>query len=97
VFDERVSVGHDLKPGHLELCRSCRDPITAEDKLSPLYEDGVTCPACHGSKTEAQLAGFRQRQKQIALAKQRNQRHIGVRREPKVKPQIDAKASGEKR
>ncbi len=99
VFDERVSVGHDLKPGHLELCRSCRDPITAEDKLSPLYEDGVTCPACHGSKTEAQLAGFRQRQKQIALAKQRNQRHIGVRREPKlkveVKPPLDAKAGGD--
>lgn len=96
VFDERVSVGHDLKPGHLELCRSCRNPITAEDKLSPLYEDGVTCPACQGSKTEAQLAGFRQRQKQIALAKQRNQRHIGVRREPKVKPQLQAKPDGEK-
>ena len=96
VFDERVSVGHDLKPGHLELCRSCRDPITAQDKLSPLYEDGVTCPACHGSKTDAQLAGFRQRQKQIALAKQRNQRHIGVRREPKVKSLVDEKATGKK-
>jgi UPF0176 protein len=27
VFDERVSVGHGLKPGLHELCRACREPL----------------------------------------------------------------------
>ncbi|MES2980243.1 MAG: rhodanese-related sulfurtransferase [Pseudomonadota bacterium] len=80
VFDERVSVGHDLKPGHLELCRSCRDPLTDEDKQSPLYVKGVSCPACYEKTTEAQKQSFRERERQIALAVARNERHIGVPR-----------------
>ena len=51
VFDERVSVGHGLAPGHFELCRSCRHPLSSLDKQSPLYEDGVSCPRCHDSLT----------------------------------------------
>jgi UPF0176 protein len=80
VFDERVSVNHDLQPGHFSLCRSCRDPVSAEDKLSPLYVEGVSCPGCHDKTTEAQKEGFRERQRQIAFAQQRNERHIGVKR-----------------
>ena len=80
VFDERVSVGHGLKPGHFELCRSCRDPISAADKLSPLYLAGVSCPGCHDKKTAAQKQGFIERQRQIALAKSRHETHIGTQR-----------------
>jgi UPF0176 protein len=80
VFDERVSVGHDLKPGHFDLCRSCRDPVSAEDKRSPLYVAGVSCPSCHDKTSEAQKEGFRERQRQIAFSQQRNERHIGVKR-----------------
>ena len=86
VFDERVSVTHDLQPGHYALCRSCRDPVSAKDKLSPLYVEGVSCPGCHDKTTEAQKEGFRERQRQIAFAQQRNERHIGIKRGLAAKP-----------
>jgi len=79
VFDERVSVGHGLEPGEYELCRACRLPLSLEDKASALFEEGVSCPHCHGTHTEAQLQRFRERQKQVELARQRHQRHIGAR------------------
>lgn len=84
VFDERVSVGHDLKPGHFQLCRSCRHPLSEEDKQSPLFEDGVSCPRCHDSLTPEQRRKFSERQRQMALARARGERHIGVPRGRKV-------------
>jgi len=78
VFDERVSVGHGLAEGDLELCRSCRDPMTDGAKGSPLYERGVSCPCCHGKTTDEQKAGYRQRQKQVDLAGIRKRAHIGA-------------------
>jgi UPF0176 protein len=90
VFDERVSVDHDLQPGHFSLCRSCRDPVSAEDKLSLLYVEGVSCPGCHDKTTEAQKEGFRERQRQIAFAQQRNERHIGIKRGLAAKPAEDS-------
>lgn len=83
VFDERVSVGHGLEPGEYELCRACRDPISPEDKLSEHFEQGVSCPHCHDKKTEDERDRFRERQRQIKLARQRNQVHIGKRYVPK--------------
>ncbi len=78
VFDERVSVGHGLEPGKFTFCRSCRDPLGEQDRASPDYELGVSCPHCHGKTTEAQKAGYRERQRQVELAEARNQAHIGV-------------------
>lgn len=79
VFDERVSVVHGLKPGEYELCRACRNPISQSDKKSELFVLGVSCPHCHDSKTEAQKQSLSERQRQIELAKRRNQVHIGAR------------------
>jgi UPF0176 protein len=79
VFDERVSVGHGLHAGDFTLCRSCRDPLSAEDRVSPLYERGVSCPHCHASSTDVQKEGYRERQRQVDLAEARHQAHIGVR------------------
>ena len=81
VFDERVSVGHGLQPGEFTLCRSCRDPLSEADRASPLYELGVSCAHCHASTSEAQKAGYRERQKQVTLAATRLQAHIGVRQD----------------
>ena len=81
VFDERVSVGHGLVQGDLELCRSCRDPLLDAAKASPLYERGVSCPGCHARTTDEQKAGYRQRQKQVDLAEARKQAHIGAKQE----------------
>ncbi len=79
VFDERVAVGHGLKPGRYQLCRACRTPISPEDMESEHYVPGQSCPHCNGTKTEEQKQRFAERQRQIELAKQRNQAHIGAK------------------
>ena len=77
VFDERVSVLHGLEEGEHKLCRACRHPLTAEEIASPLYEAGVSCPHCHAARSEEDRMRFRQRQKQMDLARKRGERHLG--------------------
>jgi UPF0176 protein len=79
VFDERVSVGHGLKPGPHGLCRACRQPLDDADLASPLFEAGVSCPKCHANTRETQKNSARERQRQWELAKARDQDHIGAR------------------
>lgn len=78
VFDERVSVGHGLVPGHHGLCRACRQPLEDGATASPLYEAGVSCPRCHAHTSAAQKNSARERQRQWELAKTRQQVHIGA-------------------
>ena len=85
VFDERVSVDHDLKPGQYEMCRACRHPLSTEDRKSEFFELGVSCPHCHGQKTEERKKAYAERQRQVELADSRNQAHIGARFEPRKK------------
>ncbi len=77
VFDNRVSVGHGLKQGPYDLCHACRRPISDADKASDIYQPGVQCPHCVDEYTEADRGRFRQRQKQIELAKKRGEVHLG--------------------
>jgi len=79
VFDERVSVGHGLVPGDFELCRSCRRPLGEADKASPHFVRGVSCAHCFDQKTEAQKEGFAERERQMALARARQQLHVGAK------------------
>ncbi len=79
VFDQRVSVGHDLAPGSYDQCRACRRPITEKDKASPHFVEGVSCPTCYGEYSETQKRAFAERQKQVELADARGERHIGVK------------------
>src|SRR3546814_17795794 len=74
VFDERVSVRHGLEPGSYGLCRACRQPLSPQDKASPLYVEGERCPHCHGPHTEEQMRRFRERQRQGGLARARRRR-----------------------
>lgn len=78
VFDNRVTVNHDMAPGAYDMCHGCRRPITEADKTSPLYQRGVCCPHCADSLTADQKQRFSERQKQLDLAKQRGELHIGV-------------------
>ena len=78
VFDQRVTVKHGLELGTYDLCPSCRYPINAEDKKNPKFIEGVACPHCHDSLTPAQKASAAERQKQIKLAEQRGEKHIGA-------------------
>ena len=77
VFDERVAVGHGLAPGTHELCRACRMPVSSEDRASPLYEAGVACPACAATRDTGQRAGYAERHRQVRLAAQRGEAHVG--------------------
>ena len=81
VFDDRVSVKHDLSEGSYDLCHGCRMPITEQDKLSSHYVKGVSCSNCVNEKTSPQIKRYKTRQKQINLAKAKNKNHLG----PKVR------------
>ncbi|MEI8609886.1 rhodanese-related sulfurtransferase [Enterovibrio sp. Hal110] len=78
VFDGRVAVNHQLEQSDYSLCNACRLPITEEDKQSPQFEQGVSCPKCFGTHTEEQLANFREREKQVQLAAARGETHVGA-------------------
>ncbi|MEZ5750966.1 MAG: rhodanese-related sulfurtransferase [Paracoccaceae bacterium] len=78
VFDQRVAIGHGLKPmGHL-MCHACRRPLEPADTKRPEYENGVSCHHCIGEFDDARRQRFRERQKQIALAEKRGERHLGA-------------------
>jgi UPF0176 protein len=101
VFDNRVAVDHDLQKGSYDQCHGCRHPITEEDKLSEKYLHGVACPRCYDGLTAEQMTRFKERQKQIELAKQRHEAHIGLspsqlreaRQLKKAKKEIERKST----
>ena len=79
VFDERVAVGHGLEPSSTyALCRACRMPVSPQDRASPLYVEGVACPACHAERTEEQRVRYAERHRQATLAAARGEAHVGA-------------------
>ena len=92
VFDNRVAVNHDLEKSEYDQCYACRLPITDEDKASDKYEQGVSCPQCYGTHTEDQIARFREREKQINLARARNEEHVGTEARDVMEARRKAKA-----
>jgi UPF0176 protein len=77
VFDERVSVDHALLPGSHVLCHACRQPVSDQERASPDYEEGVSCPRCIGTLSERKLCAVSERQRQVRLANERGRTHIG--------------------
>lgn len=77
VFDNRVAVNHDLKKGQYDQCNACRMPITEAEKQSPAYVQGVSCPYCIDKISDEQRKRFVERERQVNLAKARNEAHIG--------------------
>jgi UPF0176 protein len=78
VFDDRVTVNHQLEPGTYHQCNACRMPITDEDMQHEHFVQGVSCPYCHDKTSAEQKARYAQREKQMQLAKMRNEAHIGA-------------------
>ena len=78
VFDERVAVGHGLTLGTHALCRGCRMPVSPEDRASPLFEEGVACPACAPTQDETKRAAAAERHRQVKLAEGRGELHVGA-------------------
>ena len=76
VFDNRISVKHDLIIGSYSICSGCRNPVSPKEKKSKKYEEGVSCFRCYDTLTYTQKTRFRMRQKQINLAKKAGKKHI---------------------
>lgn len=65
VFDERVAVQHGLEAGTHEMCWGCGHPITEEDRRSPQFEEGISCPHCYADLTPEKRAKLAQRPRKI--------------------------------
>lgn len=70
VFDQRVAIQHGLELGTHDMCRSCGHPISDEDKRSPDYQEGISCPHCIEELTETKRARQAERQRQFAQMQQ---------------------------
>jgi UPF0176 protein len=77
VFDTRVAVDRDLAEGGYVQCHACRRPLSMEDLASPDYREGVSCPKCINELDEEREARLQERRKQVALAGERGESHIG--------------------
>ena len=77
VFDERVTVDHELNKGSYHQCHGCRMPISDQDMASEYYRAGVSCPKCHGKRSERDKARFAERERQVQLAEDRGEEHLG--------------------
>ena len=78
VFDGRVAVDKNLEEGNYEQCFACRMPLSKEELQSDKYEKGISCPHCIGSLTDEKYMRVSERQRQVELAENRQQQHIGL-------------------
>ena len=77
VFDQRVSVNHQLEPGSYSLCHACGLPLSPADRELPSYREGVSCVHCLDRFSDVDRARFAERQRQMRLARERGDQHIG--------------------
>ena len=77
VFDQRVSVDHQLEPGSYSLCHACGLPLSPADRELASYREGVSCLHCLERFNDADRARFAERQHQMRLARERGVQHIG--------------------
>ena len=52
--------------------------MRAEDRQSPLFVEGVACPACHAERTDEQRERYAERHRQAELAAARGEAHVGA-------------------
>jgi len=78
VFDTRVAVDRDRAEGGYVQCHACRRPLSSSDLNSPDYREGVSCPKCVNSLQHERAERLEERRKQVALAKERGEEHIGA-------------------
>jgi len=78
VFDDRVTVDHQLNAGQYDQCHACRMPILEEDKAKNEYAKGISCHHCFDKTTPEQRSRYAERERQMELAKQRGEAHVGT-------------------
>ena len=72
VFDNRVTLQHGLKAGSYELCHGCRNPISAQDKESLKYIEGIVCPHCFDGASAKKIRRAADRHRQMSQMKDQN-------------------------
>lgn len=77
VFDTRVAVDRDQAEGGYVQCHACRRPLSKEELASADYREGVSCPKCVNESDEDRKARLEERRKQVRLAAERGDTHIG--------------------
>jgi len=99
VFDNRVTVDHNLEPGEYDMCHACRHAISETDKESEHYIEGVSCPYCYESLSDEQRERAAQRQKQVEISKKLSRKHIGMTLEERAawrEEKLDAKRKADR-
>ena len=79
VFDTRVAVDRDQAEGNYVQCHACRRPLGPAELASDDYREGVSCPKCIDETDDDRRARLEERRKQVALAAERGDIHIGPR------------------
>lgn len=79
VFDDRISVDASLNATGRRLCAACQRPADRldSDGLPPLDAAGGTCRACHETLDPGRHARLTERARQIRLAEDRGEAHLG--------------------
>jgi len=77
VFDNRVTVNHNLEKGCYDQCHACRMPITDEEKNHKNYKKGISCHYCVGQHSSKQIKRYTDREEQVSLAEKRGEAHLG--------------------
>jgi len=77
VFDNRVTVNHQLEKGEYDQCHACRLPLTQQQMQHEHYQKGVSCEFCFDKQSAEQKERFAQREKQMQLAQRRGDTHLG--------------------
>ncbi len=85
VFDTRVAVDRDLAEGGYVQCHACRRPLSSDDLESPAYREGVSCPHCADDLDAGRATRLEERRRQVALARERGDTHIGAVLKPSKK------------
>ena len=84
VFDQRVAVTNGLREGKYNQCFACRHPLSPEEIQSDEYIEGISCCYCIKKTSIAKKNKLKERQKQINLAKNRGEDHIGKQINKKI-------------
>lgn len=64
VFDQRISVDHNLNPGSHDLCYGCGFPLSMTQKEHPNYREGICCHRCFERQSEIDLRSQASQQQQ---------------------------------
>ena len=79
VFDGRVAIDHHLRQGSYKMCHACRMPLSQNDIKHRDYKEGISCSHCKPMTNAKRTARFTERQRQIKLALERGEKHLGNR------------------